>query len=156
MRKDWNLTTECFVIVYIESTKLICRNSEEGQHFLPFRLTFTSPALSSTSARKILWARHWEATQLICCSWYVSGELQETSCLVILGLTYVQLKNPQRPELGMRHRTRQLHRKSWRKMPSSCFSVVQFPSGQSWALLFSYLHLPGHRQYLLMCFKNDS
>lgn len=102
-----NLTTKCFAINYTESTKLMCRNSEEGLNLLEFRQAFTSLALSSTSARKILWATHWWVTQLICCSWYVSGKLQEASCLLTLGLTYVQLKNPWRPELGVRHRTRQ-------------------------------------------------
>lgn len=53
-----NLTTKCFVIDYTESTKLMCKNTEEELNFLAFTLAFTSPALSSTSARKILWATY--------------------------------------------------------------------------------------------------
>lgn len=146
---------------YTESTKLTCRNSEEGLNVSAFRLAFTALAKFSFSQEntiiytKILNTNNMDLPtgELPSSSAApdISGELQEASCLLTLGLTYVQLREPMKT--WTRYKT-QNNTESWTKMPSFFTSVVQLPSEKKLSIMF--LHLPRHKQYLLKRFKDDS
>lgn len=89
---------------YTESTKLTCRNSEEGLNVSAFRLAFTALAKFSFSQENtIIYTKilNTNNTDLptgelpsSSAALDISGELQEASCLLTLGLTYVQLREP--------------------------------------------------------------
>lgn len=131
-----NLTTKCFVIDYTESTKLMCRNSEEGLNLSAFRFNFHMPSIkfnfskeNTMSYRLMSYPAH---LLLLLYFWRTSRRFLFTYSWFNLRAT----RNPWRPELGIGHRPRWIYMGSWRKLPFSFSSVVQLPSEEKLSIIF--------------------